>query len=516
MPRADQSSDDLCKAMQKSTLHDTDQTEANVPLVLDRLPTEIQRLIYVNLLKGDLVRGPPDENLVRSYRFHTAILSVCKSIHAIAHRILYQENHFAVVSGNYDYGWMIQTLKVHRVAIISAKPAIVARFKHHVVRIHIAYPFEDTQYKYPKPNEVRHSFVALHSELPDMVRMLQTMDAVTNGSTNAYRIKFKMEKPHSMVAPLAQRLVLEPFRQLGSACLSVKIFGLENAYTQGLLHDMTLPFQWTRAVEWRLYDMMAFHFRLGEDASRTANWALAVSHFTHCYTLRILPVRSNDRLGHSLDSNWNNCTWFLYAAARTNIVLLGLKHPSLCREGHDRQWLLKKASWVDQPSTPAVTKLRSRAHHYRGLIYILSDNDFARALQEFQTAERLVPGDATLESHIRIARQRLGQVTGTPSDITADQIPLEPFTISDQPGNLYAPSDLIATERAILRKLGYKGDLLEHIPASKPVDQSYVDTVEQGLEKLKSHPSGYNPKAPVWLSVIQAEENGPCSIMYEQ
>ncbi|KAI4092449.1 MAG: hypothetical protein LQ339_007930 [Xanthoria mediterranea] len=505
--------------MPESGLHIAIEKAADDALLLDRLPTEIQRLIYVNLLKADLVREPPDEYLLRSYRFQTAILSVSRRIHAVAHPILYQENHFVVMSGNYA-GDMVESLMGNRVAIISAEPATVARFNRHVARIHIHYPFETDQNNCPKPNEVRHSFIVLHSELPGVVQLLKTMDAMMKGATAAYRIKFRIEKRGSMADLPAEKLVLEPFRQLSSAYLSVKVFGADSAYTQDLLHDMMFPIQWTRTVDWRVYDLMTFHFHFAEDAIRAGNLEWAVSQFRRCYLLWLVPARNNDRLGHSCDSNCAASMWFVYTASQTNIVLLGLKHPKLHRELGGWQWLLGMASWIDQPYAPVVRKLRSRTHHYRGLIYTLMGGNPARALAEFETAKRLHPGNPMLDKHIQITRQRLGPdslMAGLADEITAEDIPFELVKISDQPGDAYASSELIATERAILQKLGYKGDLLLHIPAKEAIRQKNVDNAEEHLRHLSRHPAGnFDPNAPVWLSSTKLEANGSWNVSFEQ
>ncbi|KAL8995775.1 MAG: hypothetical protein Q9169_004563 [Polycauliona sp. 2 TL-2023] len=517
MPRVDEASDKLCTAMQDPAPSDTGQPAEDAPLVLDRLPTEIQRLIYVNLLKADLVREPPDECLVRPYPFHTAILSVSKRIHAIAHRILYQENHFVVVSGN--HGKVVSTLKDFGVAIVSTKSATVAQFNHHMVRIHLAYPFSDSDDENPKHNVLRHSFIVLHDELPGVVQMLKTIDAMRTGATNAYQIKFRIEIPKGKPNQTAQIQVLEPFRQLGNACRSVKIFGFDTEYTKDLIHDMMFPYQWTRAVEWSLYDMMVFHFHIAEDALRAGNVQLAVSQFSRCYVLWLVPVAKNDRLGYSHDSNCQSRMCFLFSAAQTNIVLLGLKYPNVRRENGGWHWLLETASWIDLPNVAAVRELRGISHHYRGMIHILMDGNLVSAVEEFEAAKFWAPGNALLDDHIRMTMQSLRQdihASSLVDLITVDQLPFTINRLSDQPGDEYAPSDLIATERAILRKLRYKGDLLMHIPTKKPVNQNDVDSVEEALQKLKSHPMGYDPQDPVWLSVAQLEGGDTFRIAYGQ
>ena len=68
---------------------------------LEGLPVELRRKIYSYLLISDQVRQPPDQLLIRSYRFETAILSVNKRINTEASEVLYNENKFVTISCKY-------------------------------------------------------------------------------------------------------------------------------------------------------------------------------------------------------------------------------------------------------------------------------------------------------------------------------------------------------------------------------------------------------------------------------
>lgn len=94
----------------------------------EKLPVEIRRKIYDELLKADRVREPPDQFLVCDYHFKTAILGVNKQIYREAHETLYHDNCFIVVSCNWE--WIYKVMANHEVAAIACdKPKLVAEFK---------------------------------------------------------------------------------------------------------------------------------------------------------------------------------------------------------------------------------------------------------------------------------------------------------------------------------------------------------------------------------------------------
>ncbi|KAL8926001.1 MAG: hypothetical protein Q9208_003142 [Pyrenodesmia sp. 3 TL-2023] len=473
-------------------------------LTLDRLPVEIQRNIYANLLTAEEVRQPPDRCMIHSYAFQTAILRANKRIHDIAYPMLYGENHFAVVSGNWS--GVLESLKHHAVAIITSTPNIVARFTKHVLRLHISYPYTDCHHGAAKPNDVRESFIILHRELPHFVRLLQVLDMRLTGGTSAYKLKFRIEGKGAGAAGLrVQKSVLEPFRQLTSGYQTVKILGdIDAAYAQGLLHDMMFPIQWTRAVEWRLYSHAVSVFNAAEDALRHGNTEEALVKYVRSQDLWGYACDHNPRLGRAHDSDINDFIYFVITACQANIVLLGLKDSS--RSGKEwLDWLQAQAGWIDAIQEPilrpqATLMARSRTHHYRGIVHALSGDD-VNALNQFAEADRLIPENTILKSHIAITQKRLAAPSATEKHVVGsvhpDQLPLEPITMRDQkfPHN---PSYLIATERCIMRNLNYPGDLLLHIPEMKPVSATMADQITETLKKTKQDTHGTT--CPSWFS----------------
>ncbi|KAL8644754.1 MAG: hypothetical protein Q9226_007609, partial [Calogaya cf. arnoldii] len=129
-------------------------------------------------------------------------------------------------------------------------------------------------------------------------------------------------------------------------------------------------------------------------------------------------------------------------------------------------------------------------------------------------ADRLFPGGKILKRHIQIIKQQ-GAENTTQQMFFVDQMPLEPIKISDQPNQHFAPFQLIATERAILRKFGYQGDMLPQIPAIKPVDKHSVEQAEADLDKLRRQLGVKGLSRPVWLSSIKLDGDDGWNVMYE-
>lgn len=94
----------------------------------EKLPVEIRRKIYDNLLKANRVRQPPDQYLVCNYHFQTAVLGVNKQIYREAHDTLYKDNRFIVVSCNWE---LISKVMInHEVAALACgKSKLVSNFK---------------------------------------------------------------------------------------------------------------------------------------------------------------------------------------------------------------------------------------------------------------------------------------------------------------------------------------------------------------------------------------------------
>ncbi len=409
-----------------------------------------------------------------------------------------------LVTGNWS--GVVQSLRNYGIAIITATPRTVARFTNHIMRLHISYPFTDCHNENAKPNDVVESFIILRQELPHLVRLLQILDMTLAGGTSSYKLKFRMERERAGAAGLrVQKEVLEPFRLLSSGYQTVKISGdIDATYVRGLLQDMMFPVHWTRAVEWRLYNHVVSIFNAAEDALRHGAIADALMKYVRSKDLWRYACDHNPRLGRAHDSDINDFVDFVLTACQANIVLLGLKDPSRsANEG--LQWLLEQADWIDAIQDPrlrpqATLLARSRTHHYRGIVHALSGDD-ATALDQLSEANQLIPGDATLQSHIEIAQKRIAAPSAAEKhaagSVSVAQLPLEPITMRDWKLS-HRPSYLIATERCVMRNLNYAGEMLLHIPEGKPVKATMADRITNSLKNIK--PGTYPTNRPFWFS----------------
>ena len=189
------------------------------PPIFEGLPIELRRKIYSHLLISDKVRQPPNEHLIRYYRFDTAILCVNKKIHLEALDMLYNENTFITVSCDWDQIFIV--MKNHEVAVLCEKPKLVARFKKNIMRLHIKFSWSQkwkaTQSgpTNKKNGNVLESFLILADELPKFTRMIRIMNMTNGGDRQNTKYLFRME-PTSAGAPSLslQKRLLEPFRYL--------------------------------------------------------------------------------------------------------------------------------------------------------------------------------------------------------------------------------------------------------------------------------------------------------------
>ena len=197
-------------------------SEANgspIPVTFEGLAIEIRRKIYSHLLISDKVRQPPDQHLIRYYRFETAILCVNKKIHLEASHMLYNENTFITVSCDWDL--IFTVMKNHEVAILCDKPKLVARFKKNIMRLHIKFSWSQKSKATrvgptnKKSSNVLERFLILADELPNFTRMVHIMNMTNGGDRQNTKYLFRMESTSSGAPSLSlQKRLLEPFRYL--------------------------------------------------------------------------------------------------------------------------------------------------------------------------------------------------------------------------------------------------------------------------------------------------------------
>ncbi|KAI4205612.1 MAG: hypothetical protein LQ346_001396 [Caloplaca aetnensis] len=475
----------------KGTAYESPNVDKKVPLTLDVLPVEIQRNIYASLLKADCVRQPPDQYLVRHYRFHTDIMSVNKRIHYIARSVLYKENSFIVVSCNWET--FFTTMTNHEVAVVSSDRNHVARFRNHAMRLHIVFPWAYIcgEHGNKEKSGVLESFVIVQEELSKFVRLLLILSLVNTGGMSPCKLTFRIEEPSTgALDQHVQKSLMEPFRRLTSLCHSVKILGpVDKAYALGLQEDMIFPIRWTRAVTWQLYDVMVSIAKVAEEAVQLENADMAVAKYNDCQKVYEIACQNNSRLDTSEDVGFYQSCAMLTDMCQANSILLALQDPSIHEPG-SATTIVEQTDNLNAWNEPVVTPLaRSKLLHYRGIGHAMVGKD-GPALDCFRKAIRLDPQNQNLRRHTIIAKKRMTAKTRAEKlaagTITADG--LEPMAI---PEPVYTPSQFIAGERHLLRRFNYKGDMLLHIEENAPADVKEMDKLFKGMEvQQKSTPPG--------------------------
>jgi len=94
---------------------------------LEKLPVEISRKIYKEILLANNVQQSPNGKMIWVYSLEPALLATSKQIHKVAWPILYHENRFIVASC--AWSGIFTSMENHQVAAIACtKPNAVARF----------------------------------------------------------------------------------------------------------------------------------------------------------------------------------------------------------------------------------------------------------------------------------------------------------------------------------------------------------------------------------------------------
>ena len=162
---------------------------------------------------------------------------------------------------------------------------------------------------------------------------------------------------------------------------------------------------------------------------------------------------------------------------------------------------IEDPEWKSQMSQPQ----KSRLYHYYGIAFCMKNND-KLALNNLRRAFQLDSSDKGIERDLLIVRQRLA--AKTPKDKAAAGT-VEASRLCNEPLELEPPvftkSKFINTERYLLRKAGYQGDLLEHIEGTKPVDMEAVAQVDGKLAQLQAYMQRKKGEAPIkWIGGVMS------------
>ncbi|KAL8994244.1 MAG: hypothetical protein Q9188_007120 [Gyalolechia gomerana] len=452
--------------------------QSGAPLTLDKLPTELQQAIYVNLLKADCVRQPPNQYLFRPYKFRTAILLVSKRIHYIAHDVLYKGNRFIVVTS--DWEMIPGALIMYQVAFVPAKRHLVTSFEQHVMRLHLAFASKNFRYKHNNKarSAVLQIFIMPQNELPSLIRMLHMLDLCYGGMVCPFDITLRVEKSVPRTSDLHfQKKLLEPFRRLTSPSLNVKILGCVDAgYAQGLLDDMMYPIRWARAVVWELYSIMESIIKIAEEALQLGFLHTAYVYYEECQRVLSRAYGNNPRLESAQDDGFYISCAVLFNLCDINLVLLGLRDPDATVRAQCAESFLSKTDKLYNMNDRFITLVgKSKIYHYRGVAYAILGRDkdagqyIRKSIRHSHKSIRHDPQNQLLKYHKAIIKRRMTATSEAEKlavgTITADELP--PI---EAPSPSYLPSESIANERYLLRKFNYKGGLLPQIAGSRPTN----------------------------------------------
>ncbi|KAL8936684.1 MAG: hypothetical protein Q9211_004060 [Gyalolechia sp. 1 TL-2023] len=422
--------------------------------------------------------------LLRCYEFHTAILSVNKRIHQIAHAILYQENRFIVVSSDWDL--IIPSMVMHQVSLVVFKRNHVASFEQHVTRLHLAFAskyFKDRKEQFPDCK----TFIMLHNDLPDLVRMLHILDLCYGGIKCPFGLTLRVDPSIPGTSDLSfQKELLEPFRRLTSPGLNVKILGcVDTGYAQGLVADMTYPIRWARVVVWQLYSIMVSIIKAAEEASRLGyDYTTAFAIYEECKRVWSRARTNNTQLLYVEDSGFYTSCAVLLHLCDINLAFLRLRDPDATVQLQCAESFLSKTADMNSRITSLIGK--SKIYHYRGVASAILGRDkdarryILKSVRHNHKSIRRDPENQPLRYHRTIIKRRIA-ATSDAEKVAAGAITVDGLQPIPVPDPYYDPSKTIANERYLLRRLNYKGDLLPQIAATRTTNTQRMEKVFQRL-----------------------------------
>ncbi|KAF6234507.1 hypothetical protein HO173_007132 [Letharia columbiana] len=201
---------------------------------------------------------------------------------------------------------------------------------------------------------------------------------------------------------------------------------------------MMPPLHWVRAAAWKLYHTCASIKQVGDQALRMGNYDLALAKYQDSQNVFKRAQADNENIS-------------------------GVEDP-------DRATELSQLE-------------KSKFHHYRGITYAIRDNHKAALTQFRKAAQCDRMRDQRIELDLAITKRH--QAAESPKEKTAAG-KVKASRLKDEPleheNPIFTTSKFIDGERYLLRKLGYHGDMLEHIHGTKGVDMKEMDKVVKSLE----------------------------------
>lgn len=324
---------------------DGDQTKtvpkrANLPL-----PRELRDQIYGYLLNHDSVRGPRfsdvrgsqdsgddrprSESLACTYCFHIQVLNINQQVRDEALEIL-SCNRFIIVS----YVWP-ELAKIHHqfsVPIVTEHPTHVARFKHHVMRIHIQAPPTVPNHLKQKEAKVQ-SVVMLAADLPAFCQMMQwlfyqatprckfitrlqnTKDeagyhahstGMTLSAKHFVTTKIQLQSTAEVDGKPDVKALLGPFQNMIAPCQKVVFLNLDRYEStvdlHALKHQMGPQLVWTKAMAWHMLETAQAMQRTADAlVTEAQDYLGACQQYKNIWTAANCPLFSLDRETYQSD-----------------------------------------------------------------------------------------------------------------------------------------------------------------------------------------------------------------------
>ena len=276
------------------------------------------------------------------------------------------------------------------------------------------------------------------------------------------------------------------------------------------------PVHWIRDAAWRVYSICVSIKEVADRALRMGNYDLAFAKYEDAQTVHKTACHNNNRIAGVEDEGFHTACDHLVVICETNIFLVTLKWSSepnvnlTALEAADFVLKGSKPSELEDPDryTPISQSNKSRLYHYRGIALSMKGND-KLAFGNLRKAYQLDPSDKDIKRDFLIAGRRLK--AKTPEKMAAAGI-IEASRLRNEPLKLEPPvftqSEFINTERYLLRKAGYQGDMLEHIEGNKPVDMQGAAQAERSAAQLKAQMKSKKAGSSItWVGGGYAPEN---------
>ncbi|KAL9043876.1 MAG: hypothetical protein Q9214_002951 [Letrouitia sp. 1 TL-2023] len=470
---------------------------------LERLPTEIHQKIYRHLLKAECVRQPYYIYQIDSYRFQTNLFRVSSTIRLHAETTLYNENHFIVVK--YDCPAILALLYSFEVGVVCAKSRIVEKFNHDSMKVTLKIPWSWLAVAvdpFLAETGCDQSLLLVQSDLGSFVHMLKILYWLNHETSipSYLTLNFPFHPATARDIRIEKNL-LEPFRGLDQNVHIVKVLHPNDiAFAEGLVQQMMYPIRWARMAAWRFYDEMVAVKTIADICMRQGKLETALLKYEDCKRFLHVGAASLTARRTEDDGFKLSCSQ-LMLTCRVDLLLITLKG-MIWDHGVVRQNKTKSAETVIEKTRSyanqaphMTTEANIRQHCYRALAYAIVGRR-GEAVSHFQAALTMDPGNDFILNDMKWIKY------GNSVDrIMGNWLSNEPLGV---PPRKFLPSAEIENERYLLRRLGYKGDMLTKIPGSHEADTERMGRIARRYqEELRS--ADTNRAWDKWISTEEVE-----------